>query len=409
MKNFYLFFILLLSAQTLHASQKRKVLIIGIAGIRSDALQKANTPTLDGLISKGFYTYSSWHRGQTISAPSWSTIMCGVEYPKHKVVDNTYAGNDYAHYPYFPTRAKSCLPDLYCTQIVQWPNMSDNLTNHGWNQKIKVQYGAGDQSVKASQAQLVNPNLDVLFICFDEADIVGHTTGFSPTNPEYITAIETIDTHISSVLTALHNRPDYANEDWIILLTTDYGGIGTTHGGNSPQEREMWWIGTGNKAISRQASAVDPGCLPLNNFDPVKGANNPAQYDIAVTALDHLLRSSACKVIDPAWNLDGKSWLDSLHTEEPNGIINLNSNQLNVKVFPNPSSDIVSLWFENEHDQPVHYTVINALGEVIKKNEYKGVAYKNKINIDLSKNPSGVYYVELIIGSAKATKKIIHN
>jgi hypothetical protein len=409
MKNFYLFFILFISVQHIQASQKRKVLIIGIAGVRSDALQKANTPTLDGLISKGFYAYSSWHRGQTISAPSWSTIMCGVEYPKHKVVDNTYAGNDYAHYPYFPTRAKSCLPDLYCTQIVQWPNMSDNLTNHGWNQRIKVQYGAGDQSVKAAQTQLVNPNLDVLFICFDEADIVGHTTGFSPTNPEYITAIETVDAHISSVLTALHNRPDYANEDWIILLTTDYGGIGTTHGGNSPQEREVWWIGTGNKLTSSQASAVDPGCFPLNNFDPVKGANNPAQYDIAVTALDHLLRSSACKTIDPTWNLDGKSWLDSLHTEEPNGIANLSNNQLDVKVFPNPSSDIVSFWFENESNQPVHCTVINALGEVINENEYKNVLHKNKINIDLSKNPTGVYYVELIVGSAKATKKILHN
>src|SRR3954471_21985608 len=100
MKHFYILTLLCVSL-SIQASQKRKVLIIGIAGVRSDALQKANTPTLDGLISKGFYAYSSWHRGQTISAPSWSTIMCGVEYPKHKVVDNTYAGNDYAHYPYF--------------------------------------------------------------------------------------------------------------------------------------------------------------------------------------------------------------------------------------------------------------------------------------------------------------------
>lgn len=408
MKNLYFFFILFISTQTIQASQKRKVLIIGIAGVRSDALQKANTPTLDGLISKGFYTYSSWHRGQTISAPSWSTIMCGVEYPKHKVVDNTYAGSDYAHYPYFTTRAKSCLPNLYSTQIVQWPNMSDNIATGVWSQKIKVPYGAGDQSVKAAQTQLAGPNLDVLFVCFDEADIVGHTTGFSPTNPDYITAIETVDGHINSILTSLYNRPDYANEDWVILITTDYGGIGTTHGGNSPQEREVWWIGAGNKAISRQASGVDPGCFPLSNFDPVKGANNPAQYDIAVTALDHLFRGSTC-TIAPEWNLDGKSWLDSLHTETPNGITHINKDQLDVKVFPNPSSGIVSLWFDNETNQPVVYKVMNVLGEEINENEYTGVLYKNKINIDLSNNPTGIYYVELIIGSAKATKKIIHN
>jgi hypothetical protein len=409
MKNFYLFFILFISAQTIQASQKRKVLIIGIAGARSDAMQKANTPALDGLISKGFYTSSSWHRGQTISAPSWSTIMCGVEYPKHKVVDNTYAGNDYANYPYFPTRAKSCLPNLYSAQIVQWPNMSDNPTNDGWSKKIKVQYGAGDQSVKAAQTQLAYPNLDVLFVCFDEADIVGHTTGFSPTNANYITAIETIDGYVNSILTSLYNRPDYANEDWIVLVTTDYGGIGTTHGGNSPQERELWWIGTGNKSTSSLGGNVDPGCFPLNNFDALAGAKNPAQYDIAVTALDHLLRGSACKTIDPAWNLDGKSWLDSLHTEVPNGIANNSKDQLDVKVFPNPSSGLVSLWFDNESNQPVVYKLFNVLGEEIHEDEYKGVLYKNKINIDLINSPTGIYYVELIIGSSKATKKIMHN
>jgi hypothetical protein len=410
MKNFYFFLLLFISAQPiLQASQKRKVLIIGVAGVRSDAMQKANTPAMDALIAKGYYTYSSWHRGQTISAPSWSTIMCGVEYNKHKVIDNTYAGNDYAHYPYFPTRAKSCSPGLYCTQIVQWPNMSDNLTNDGWSQKVKVQYGAGDQSVKAAQTQLANPNLDLLFVCFDEADIVGHTTGFSPTNADYITAIETIDGHISSILTALYNRPDYANEDWIVLITTDYGGIGTSHGGNTPQERELWWIGAGNRAVSSTGGVTDPGCFPLNNFDPVAGAKNPAQYDIAVTALDHLLKGSSCKTIDPAWNLDGKSWLDSIHTVEPNGIINIPKDKLDVKVFPNPSNGAVSLWFENESNQPVLYRVINVLGEVINEDEYKGVLYKNKINIDLSKNPAGIYYVELLVGSAKATKKILLN
>jgi hypothetical protein len=411
MKTFYIIFLSLISIQTVQASQKRKVLIIGIAGIRSDALQKANTPTIDGVIAKGFYTYTSWHRGHTLSAPAWSTIMCGVEYDKHKVEDNTYAGNNYANYPYFPTRAKSCAPGLYCTQIVQWAPMSDSPTNEGWNKKIKVQYGAGDQSVAAAQTQLANGNLDVLFICFDEADIVGHNTGFSPTNAEYVKAIETIDGHINSVLTALHNRADYANEDWIVLLTTDYGGIGTTHGTNTDQERTIWWIGTGNKGISYQATGkVDPGSVAIGNYDPIVGAKNPAQYDIAVTALDHLLKGSSCiPTINPSWGLAGKSWLDSLHTELPNSVNNNDRNKSDIKVYPNPSTGIVSLWFENDINQPVSYKIINALGEVAGKSEYSEGIRKNKLNIDFTGKPSGIYYVELKVGSKVITKKIIHN
>lgn len=408
MKQFYILTFLLLSI-SVQASQKRKVLIIGIAGVRSDALQKANTPTLDGVIANGFYTYSSWHRGHTLSAPAWSTTFCGVEYDKHKVEDNTYVGNDYANYPYFMVRAKSCSPNLYSVQIVQWAQMSDNIPANSWSKPIKVNYGSGDQSVSAVQNQMINPNLDALFVCFDEADIVGHNTGFSPDNAEYIKAIETVDGRISSVLAAMRNRPDYANEDWIVLLTTDYGGIGTTHGTNTDQERTIWWIGAGNRTGSHQPpSNEDPGSVAMGNYDPVKGAKNPGQYDIAVTALDHLLRGSSCTVpINPAWKLDGKSWLDSLHTDTPNGIININKNQPDVKVFPNPSNDLVSLWFENEKEQPVTWNVRNALGEEILVNG--NAVNKNKLNIDFSNQSTGVYYIELMIGDQKATKKIIHN
>lgn len=410
MKQVYLLLALLICNCSIQASQKRKVLIFGVAGVRSDALQKANTPTIDNLIANGFYTYSSWHRGHTLSAPAWSTIMCGVEYNKHKVEDNTYTGNDYANYPYFPTRAKSCVPNLYAVQIVQWAQMSDNPTNDGWSKKIKVTYGAGDQSVTAAQTQLANPNLDVLFVCFDEADIVGHTTGFSPDNTNYIKAIETIDTHINSVLTAMRNRGNYPDEDWIVLLTTDYGGIGTTHGTNTDQERMIWWVGAGNRKGTIPApSNVDPGSVAMNNYDPVKGAKNPGQYDIAVTALDHLLRGSSCTTpINPAWNLDGRSWLDSLHTDLPNGIVQQKKNEWNVMVFPNPSSGVVTLWLDNEKNEKLSFRVMNELGQQIILNDHDGMVNKNKLNLDLSNQPPGVYYVELLIGQETVTKKIVH-
>ncbi|MEO6903767.1 MAG: alkaline phosphatase family protein [Bacteroidia bacterium] len=407
MKKLYLFILLCLSI-SVHASQKRKVLIIGMAGVRSDALQKANTPTLDGLITNGFYTYTSWHRGHTLSAPAWSTIMCGVEYEKHKVEDNTYTGNNYANYPYFTARAKSCVPNLYSAQIVQWAPMSDNLPKDFWSRSIKVAYGAGDQSVSAAQTQLANSNLDVLFVCFDEADIVGHNTGFSPDNADYIKAIETVDTHINSIITSLHNRPDYANEDWIILLTTDYGGIGTTHGTNTDQERVIWWVGVGNRMGSHQPSSTqDPGSIAMNNYDPVKGAKNPGQYDIAVTALDHLLRDSPCKVpLNPSWGFDGKSWLDSLHTDTPSGIVDINKKQLEVKLFPNPSTDIITCWYENENQKRITFRVLNAMGE--KVNLTASSISNNKLNLDFSDQPKAIYYLELLIDNQKATKKIVH-
>jgi membrane-anchored protein YejM (alkaline phosphatase superfamily) len=52
MKIFILFFALC-TALSAAASQPRKVLIIGIDGVRTDALQQANTPNIDALIASG--------------------------------------------------------------------------------------------------------------------------------------------------------------------------------------------------------------------------------------------------------------------------------------------------------------------------------------------------------------------
>ncbi|MBK8659915.1 MAG: alkaline phosphatase family protein [Bacteroidetes bacterium] len=81
--KFYSFILLTFFTLTLQATQDRKVLIIGIDGTRSDALQQANVPNLDALIANGLYTYDAWHCGITVSGPSWSTIMTGVWWNKH--------------------------------------------------------------------------------------------------------------------------------------------------------------------------------------------------------------------------------------------------------------------------------------------------------------------------------------
>ena len=98
--------------------QKRKLLFIGIDGVRSDALQKANTPTIDSLITTSVYTFDSWHLGITVSGPSWSSMMTGVSYKKHGVTNNSYTGSKFDQYPYFTTRAQELLPNRVFLQYL---------------------------------------------------------------------------------------------------------------------------------------------------------------------------------------------------------------------------------------------------------------------------------------------------
>ena len=389
---------------SLWASQPRKVLIIGIDGLRTDALQQANTPYLDALIASGFYTYESWHEGITVSGPSWSTIMTGVEFPKHGVTSNSYSGSNYNEYPYFTKRAKECLPNLYQVQIVQWAPMSDNVYNDAWDQKIKVCDGCGANSVSATQTQLQNENVDVMFVYFDECDLTGHSTGFSPLNPAYINAVQTVDGHIGSILTALQSRPTYAEEDWIILITTDHGGIGTGHGGNTSTERKIWWIGSGNNPVANQLTNVsDPGSYAMGNHNDATALGNPSQADIAVTALDHLFRGTECDPLNPTWDLDGQSWLDSLHVDPIIGITENKPKEISIKLYPNPTTDFVSVYFENENNETIYPMIYDQLGNQVLDFKFTNVN-QNKLNIDVNKLAKGAYYLTVKIGGNNVTR-----
>lgn len=144
-------------------------------------------------------------------------------------------------------------------------------------------------------------------IHFDNVDFTGHTSGFEPDNEKYIRAIEAVDAQIGKLLYALKNRPEYLNENWLILSSTDHGGTGLNHSGNSIAERKIWWLAANPALPVLEISATDPGSLfypelPLQTELPIP---YPAIVDITATALDHLLPGG----LDPNLPLDGKSWL----------------------------------------------------------------------------------------------------
>jgi len=413
MKKFTLVATALLSmwSAVAFASQKRKVLILGLDGVRSDALQAATTPNIDALIADGFYTYDSWCMGITVSGPSWSTIFTGVWYQKHGVTDNSYAGSNYNNFPYFPKRAKEIYPSLYAAQVVDWAPMSDQVYNDGYNQKIVRTTNDLAAMLTATKLQLQNPDLDVLCLHPDNIDQAGHSSGFSPSNPAYMAAINSVDTWVGEVIAALKARPTYADEDWLILVVTDHGGIGTTHGGNSDEERHIWWIASGNRVKKYQLFGSDPGSylMPSNPVDPAKVAKTPVQADIAVTALHHLIYDSGIRPEDKtkspgtAWNLDGKSWLDSIMIPDVTGIPATAQPQLDMKIFPNPSTGVVSLWFDPA-GRAVSYAITDATGRTMQKAQ--NVSMGRKLNIDLGNQPAGNYFIRVIVGEQSIVKQV---
>jgi len=291
-------------------SQKQhKVLILGIDGCRSDALELANTPTIDSLKSTGIFSYTSWHLGKTKSGPGWSSMLTGVWDSKHRVNDNQFTNNNFSIYPFFPKIYKKYNPSSQAYMVIGWKSLYENAKKNDWGNCV---LGKNDNDCVQKTIQLLkNENVDIVMIHFDAVDFNGHTSGFELDNPKYIHAIEKVDSQIKSVLFALKSRANYKNEDWLILSSTDHGGKGLNHSGNSIQERRIWWLASGENLPVVEIQSEDPGSLfyPENKYNENLAEFSPSIVDLAATALHHLIPELTNEDF-ATMNFDGRSWLN---------------------------------------------------------------------------------------------------
>ena len=164
--------------------------------------------------------------------------------------------------------------------IVHWEPIKKQIILRA---DITTAFGTDAEVVKSACELLRDKNPDILFVHLDDVDGAGHSHGFDAKLPRYLDAIETVDRQVGELLQTVKNRKTFAKEDWLIVVSTDHGGKGKGHGGNTPDERTIFLIVSG-KSTAR--GVINPP---------------PDIVDVCPTVLTHL-----GVAIDPMWRLDGK-------------------------------------------------------------------------------------------------------
>ena len=243
------------------AEQQKKVLYLGIDGCRFDALRVANTPHLDRLIDQGCYDDQTQILGKryqgndTISGPGWSSILTGVWADKHGVNDNQFRGKNYERFPHFFSRLKEVQPEARTVSVVTWGPIHEHIVSAA---DVDISVSTDDADYERADAEgadhvvqaLAESDSTVVFYYIGQVDETGHKYGFHPSVPPYIEAIERADALVGRVLKALEARESYANEAWLILVTSDHGGKGTSHskGHDIPEIRNSFAVVSGSMA-----------------------------------------------------------------------------------------------------------------------------------------------------------------
>lgn len=227
-----------------------KLLYIGIDGLRSDAMEVADTPNLAWLRMNGVYAPDAQCEDLTFSGPNWSTILHGVHRDRHNVTTNDYRRARLDQFPDLFARLEAHDPSLNTARLVTWdaiqkfqPTGADLALYHDYEDN-------GDEVMTAAAVDLLEGDhpeqkgdIDALFLYLGDVDVAGHAAGFHPESGTYRDAIARADRQVGLVLETMRARPGILGESWLVIVTSDHGGSADgQHAGGTYEKRTIPFI-----------------------------------------------------------------------------------------------------------------------------------------------------------------------
>ena len=287
--------VLLLAVPALADAKRPMALMIMVDGMRADAVETQYMPNLaklrNGEWQAGYK--AAWSMDAQIapgsipsSAPNHVSIATGVSPSKHKVTKNgeTASKGDFANYPTWLKRvvdADSSKKALFIYKT--WED--DNAL--GPDAKVTFESGADAENAVSLAEKLASadaPDATMYFI--DVADAAGHAYGFYPMSDQYRAALQTADGYIGACLNAIANRSTFADEDWLIMVTSDHGGYHVYHGEIT--------VGRQGHTIPLviAGQSVTAGRIPGLPYNMDVAASALAHFGVTASGIDATLRDT---------------------------------------------------------------------------------------------------------------------
>lgn len=237
------------------------VVLIGIDGVSAEAFQLSSTPFMDELVTTGAISISTRGVMPTVSAPNWATILSGAGPEQHGVTSNNWSLKKQGFQPVRPDKRghftsifsliRQQRPLANTAMIYDWDWLGTYINSELVDTMILVK---GPQQVTDAAANYFVHNLPYFsFVYYGHPDEVGHEKGFN--TREYYQAISEVDGEIRRLIDSVKLAGMY--ESTLFIITSDHGGKGFGHGGESMIELTVPWIIAG-PGIRKNVVLQDP-------------------------------------------------------------------------------------------------------------------------------------------------------
>jgi len=278
-----------------------KVLIISVDGLRPDLALRANTPVIHTLLATGSFTFWARTTAESVTLPSHTSMLTGVQPIKHGVQWNADLPGGAAVYPFYPTIFQLAKKAGYTTAMVAGKSKFVSLAVPGsldW-QFVPTEQKIDDPDVTAVAVKIIAEHQpDLLFVHLPNVDGVGHAKGWS--SLQQMAAIEQADRCIGEILAALDAAK--VREQTMILVTADHGGAGLSHGPEDARSRHIPWIVVG-AGIRRGFDLTIYGDLQIDTEDTFATTaavlGIPIQHKVEGKFIDQIVDKSGQELLVP--------------------------------------------------------------------------------------------------------------
>lgn len=224
----------------------KHVVVIGFDGLSPDGLENANTPVFDSIMANGASTMHARAVLPSSSSTNWASMIMGAGPEQHGITSNAWEKNNLTLPPItqeenfiFPTifnLTRKHKKDAEIGVIYDWTGFGRLF------EKSAVDYDVNakdeEETAKLAVAYINQKKPTLTFVHFDHVDHAGHEFGHG--TPEYYTSVEKADLLLGQVLKGIEKAG--IAEETVVVISSDHGGLGKGHGGESLKEVEIPFI-----------------------------------------------------------------------------------------------------------------------------------------------------------------------
>lgn len=206
----------------------QRVMVVGIDGLSTTAVETGQLKTMQALMARGAWTLKARGVLPTVSSPNWGSVLMGATPVQHGVTSNEWERDKHEIVPYcqgpegiYPNVfgvLKAARPGLHLAAIYDWDGFGRLFDRGAATVARHVEKSAKTTAAALEYWQTARP--DFLFVHLDDVDHAGHEHGWN--TEKYLAEAVRVDGLLGELVAAA--------KDAVVIVVSDHGGTGTRHG-----------------------------------------------------------------------------------------------------------------------------------------------------------------------------------